>query len=142
MSKTYREFDGRHPLLQFALDGNATINTAWRTSKQAMRTVHKDRDILHKTIYEFQCLCRSCLNLLSRQPVQPLQHRFHIIFAKEFLPEFLWIVMCYKASGQKGRRSLRRPCLACCIAEEMVESSSIKIFTMISVIEVVNGILI
>jgi hypothetical protein len=53
MSKTYREFDGHHPLIRFPLDGDATINTAWRTSEQAMRTVHNDLDILHKTIHEF-----------------------------------------------------------------------------------------
>jgi hypothetical protein len=28
MSKTYREFDGHHPLVRFPLDGDATINTA------------------------------------------------------------------------------------------------------------------
>jgi hypothetical protein len=95
MSKTYREFDEPHPLICFPLDGNATINTAWRASKQAMRTVHKDLDILHKTIHKFQRLCRSCLSLLSRQPVQSLQHRFHIILAEQFLPEFLCIAMCY-----------------------------------------------
>jgi hypothetical protein len=81
MSRTYREFDGHHPLIRFPLDGNATINTAWRTSKQAMRTVHNDLDILHKTIHQFQRLCRSRLSLLSSQPVQSLQHRFHIILA-------------------------------------------------------------
>jgi hypothetical protein len=82
MSKTYREFDGHHPLIRFPLDGNATINTAWRTSEQAMRTLHNDLDILHKTIHEFQRLCRSHLGLLSRQPVQSLQHHFHIILAE------------------------------------------------------------
>ena len=60
-----------------------------------MRTVHNDLDILHKTIHEFQCLCRSRLGLLSRQPVQSLQHHFHIILAQQFLPEFLCIRMCY-----------------------------------------------
>jgi hypothetical protein len=93
MSKTYREFDGHHPLIHFPLDGNTTINTAWRTSKQAMRTVHNHLDILHKTIHQFQRLCRSRLSLLSRQPVQSLQHRFHIILAEQFLPEFLCIGM-------------------------------------------------
>jgi len=95
MIKTYREFDGRRPLIRFPLDGNATINTAWRTSKQAMRTIHNDLDILHKTIHEFQRMCRSHLSFLSRQPVQSLQHRSHIILAKQSLPEFLCIEMCY-----------------------------------------------
>ena len=81
MSEAYREFDGHHPSIRFPLDGNATINTERRTSEQAMRTVHNDLDILHKTIHEFERLCRSRLSLLSRQPVQSLQDRFHIILA-------------------------------------------------------------
>jgi hypothetical protein len=60
-----------------------------------MRTVHNDLDILHKTIHEFQRLCRSRLSLLSRQPIQSLQHHFHIILAQQFLTEFLCIAMCY-----------------------------------------------
>ena len=95
MSKTYREFDGHRPLIRFPLDRNATINTAWRAIKQVMRTIHNDLDILHKTIDQLQCLCRSRLSLLSRQPVQSLQHRFHIILSEQFLPEFLCIAMCY-----------------------------------------------
>ena len=71
------------------------INTARRTIKQAMRTFHNNLDILHKTIHQFQRLCRSRLSLLSRQPVQSLQHRFHIILAEQFLPELLCIAMCY-----------------------------------------------
>ena len=70
LSKTYREFDGHHPLKRFPLDGNVTINRAWITSMQATRTVHNDLDILHKVIYDFQRLCRGRLSLLSRQPVQ------------------------------------------------------------------------
>jgi hypothetical protein len=95
ISKAYREFDGHHPLIRFPLDGNATINTARRTSEQVMRTVHNDLDILHKAIHELERLCRSRLSLLSRQPVQPLQDRFHIILAEQFLPKFLCITMCY-----------------------------------------------
>jgi hypothetical protein len=60
-----------------------------------MRTVHNYLDILHKAIHEFQRLCRRRLSLLSRQPVQSLQHRSHIILAEQFLPEFLCIGMCY-----------------------------------------------
>ena len=95
LSKTYRGFDGHHPLIRFPLDGNATIDTARQTSKQVMRTIHYDLDILHKTIHEFQRLCRSRLNLLSRQQVQSLQRRFHIILSEQFLPEFLCIAMYY-----------------------------------------------
>jgi len=95
MSKTYRECDGHHPLSRFPLDVNVAIDTAWRTNKQVMRTVHNDLDILHKAIHEFQRLCRSRLSLLSGQTVQSLQNRFHIILAEQFLPEFLCIAMCY-----------------------------------------------
>jgi hypothetical protein len=70
-SKTYQERDGYNLLKRFPLDGNATINTAWKASYHATLTVHNDLDILHKTVHEFQCLCRSRLSLLSRQPVQP-----------------------------------------------------------------------
>ncbi len=42
----------------------------------------------------------------------------------------------------EGRGSLSRPSLACFIASEMVESNSIRIFTIISVIVVVDGILV
>jgi hypothetical protein len=66
MSKTYREFDGHRPSTRFPLDGNATINTARRTSNRATRTVHDDLDILHKAIHEFQRLCRRRFSLLSR----------------------------------------------------------------------------
>ena len=69
-SKTYREFDGYHPLKPFLLVGNATINWAWRTGKRVTLTLHNDLDILHKAIYEFQRLRRGRLSLLSRQPVQ------------------------------------------------------------------------
>ena len=95
MSKAYREFDGHHPLIRFPLDGNATISTARRASRQAMRTVHNDLDILHKTIHEFERLCRNHLSLLSRQPIQSLQHCLDIILAEQFLPKFLCITICY-----------------------------------------------
>jgi hypothetical protein len=71
MNKTYRESDGHHPLRCFPLDENATINTEYIAIKQATRTVHNDLDILHKAVHQFQCLCRGCLSLLSRKPVQP-----------------------------------------------------------------------
>ena len=88
-TRTYREFDGRHPSRRFHLHGNATINTTWRISRQATRTVHDDLDILHKAIHKFQRLCRGRLSLLSRQPVQSLQHRFYVILSKDLLSKFL-----------------------------------------------------
>ena len=95
MSETYREFDGYYPLTRFSLDRNATINSPWRSSKKATRTVHNNLHILHETIHEFQRLCCGRMSFLSRQPIQPLQHSFHIILAQQFLPEFPCIAMCY-----------------------------------------------
>ena len=91
MGKTYQEFDGHHPLRHFLLHGigHATIRTARRTAKQVTRTVHYDLNILHKAIHKFQRLRCGSLGLLSRQPVQSLQHRFHIVLSKELLSDFL-----------------------------------------------------
>ena len=93
MNETHREIDGHYPLTYFLLYGingmrDATINTAWRTSEQVTRTVHNDPNILHKAIHKFQRLCRRRLRLLSRQPVQSLQHRFHVILSEELLSKF------------------------------------------------------
>ena len=105
-----------------------------------MCTVQNKLDVLHKAVHKFQCLCCRRLSLLLRQPVQSLQHRFHVITSKELLPKFLCIALCYQASYRRVWGSLSRPCFACCIAREMVESNSVRIFTMIAVIAVVDGI--
>jgi hypothetical protein len=94
MNGTHRELDGHYPLTHFLLyriigTRDATISTARRASKQVTRTVHNDPNILHKTIHKFQRLCRRRLRLLSRQPVQSLQHRFHVILSEELLSKFL-----------------------------------------------------
>jgi hypothetical protein len=87
-NQTYRKIDGLHPLRRIPLDGNATINTAWRTSRETMRTIHNDLDILHKVVHEFQGPWGDHLSLLSRQLVHLLQHRFYIILSEELLSKF------------------------------------------------------
>ncbi len=60
---------------------------------------------------------------------------------RSFIPNFSGVLSEARSINEEIY-TLNRPCLTCCVARARVESSSTRIFTMISVIAVVGGILV
>jgi hypothetical protein len=101
MSQTYQEPDGLHLLTLFHLSKQTTFSTTTRANKQAIRTIHDDLHILHKTIQDRKGPHSSLFSLILRQPVQSLQHSFNIVLSKKLLSEFLCIALVIRNDIRK-----------------------------------------
>jgi hypothetical protein len=115
------------------------------TIMQAFRTFHNYLHVADQTMDHTQGLCYSHPSLLLRQSIQSLKDSLYLALSQQLLCKF----HCHRDIEQRAMyivkadwHLLNRPCLICFVARASTESSSIMIFTMISVIIGVGGIVV
>jgi len=60
-----------------------------KTATNRILTIHDRHLLLDKTVDNFEGLSGSCPTLIQREPIQPLDRRFDVLFSPELPHKFL-----------------------------------------------------